>query len=121
DPEFMLRVVDYQSNSGQNDVHWHDYLQVTLCIEGHGRFIFTNKEYQINPGDIFIVSNFEHHVALSDSDENLRFLIVIFMPEFIAPPGSRQFDYEYLSPFWYDTRTFCNKIGADLPQAAAIG
>jgi AraC-like DNA-binding protein len=121
DPEFLLSVVDYHCVDSQRDVHWHDYLQVALCTEGHGKFIFTNKEYEVNPGDIFIVSNFEHHVALAEGEEDLRFLMVIFMPEFVAPPGSRKFDYEYLSPFWYDTRTFCNKIDANLQQARLIG
>lgn len=121
DPEFLLCVVDYTTSGTKESIHWHDYLQLTLCLEGHGRFIFTNKEYEVSPGDLFIVSNFEHHVALADPGDHLRFLFIIFMPDFIAPPGSRQFDYEYLTPFWYDTRTYCNKISADEPMADQIG
>lgn len=118
DPEFHLDVVDYTANGNQAGMHWHDYLQITICTEGTGKFLFTNKEYTVEKGDVFIVSNFENHVAISD--ETTHFLMIIFMPDFIAAPGSRHFDFEYLDPFRYNTKTFNHKIDHTLCEAKRI-
>ncbi len=101
-------------------MHYQDYLQLGLCIEGEGKFLFTDKVYDVAKGDIFLVDNFEKHEAVSDPPQTTRYLFIIFYPELIAPPGSRLFDFEYLSPFWNNSVSFCNKISADTEIAATI-
>ena len=110
DPEFPLGVLEYTTYGNQDKLHWHNYLQLALCVEGRGQYLFTNREYEIEQGDLFIIDNFETHVALSEPPDSVRFLFVIFLPELIASPGSSQFEFEYLSPFWYDANSYCNKI-----------
>lgn len=119
-PDFLFTILDHQTAGSQDSIHWHNYLQIGLCFEGTGKFIMTNKEYPVEEGDIIIVSNFEHHVAIAEPNEKTRYLFVIFMPDFIAAPGCSQLDFEYLYPFLYDARTFNNKIEKRLPEAKKI-
>lgn len=121
DPDFQFRILDYPTVGNAESIHWHNYLQVGLCYRGTGKFIFTNKEYTVEEGDVFVVSNFEHHVAIAEPGETTNWLFVIFLPDFIAPPGSRQMDFEYLYPFWYNSTTFCNKIAHGTPEGEKIG
>lgn len=121
DPEFPLSVLDFVTRGDSEKIHWHSYLQIALCTGGTGRFIFTNKEYSVQKGDIFIVSNFENHVAISDLPACTDYILVIFLPNFIAAPGSRNFDFEYLYPFWYNSKTFHNKIDHKEPAAEVLG
>jgi AraC-like DNA-binding protein len=110
DPDFPVCVLEHASHGNKDQMHWHNYLQIALCVGGRGKYIFTNKEYDIQKGDVFIINNFESHVAISEPDEAVIFLFVIFLPELIVNPGCSQFEFEYLSPFWYDATTFENKI-----------
>ncbi len=110
DPSFPFQAFEYVTVGDQDKLHWHDYLQLGLCLEGTGKFIFSKKEFNVKEGDVFLVSNFENHVAIANPGETTKYLFVVFLPELIAPPGSRLFDFEYLAPFWYDLDVFSNKI-----------
>lgn len=120
DYKFPFGIIEFTTRGNVDRLHWHDYLQIALCTGGKGKFIFTNKEYNVSEGDIFIISNFENHVAVSIPPNIINFIFVIFLPIFIAPPGSRQFDFEYLSPFWYNSETFDNKIDHNATIASEI-
>jgi len=120
DPEFPFSAYEFVICRNPDEIHWHSHLQIALCLEGKGKFIFGNKEYSVSPGDIFVVDNFENHAALAEPNEAIVFLFIIFLPDLIAVPGSRIFDCEYLSPFWYDSKTFRNKIDANTSAAKEI-
>lgn len=121
DPDFPFNTFEYLTIGSNDKLHWHDYLEIGLCLEGDGTFIFGKKTFPVIPGDVFIVSNFEHHVAVTKADQTTKYLFIVFLPELIAPSGSRMFDVEYLSPFWYDLETFSNKIDNHTSTANTIG
>ena len=116
DPDFPFAVIDYSATPNENRIHWHPYLEIALCTEGKGTFIFSQKEYEINPGDIFLANNFENHVAVSVEPGEAKFTLLLFLPEFLSPIGSHEFEREYLRPFMYNPENFHHKIegGTDL-------
>jgi AraC-like DNA-binding protein len=99
DPDFPLAVVDYRTHGDGDRMHWHEYLEIVLCLEGCGRFMYGPRSQPIEPGDIFLVDNSQPHVALPDLGGSLRMLLVLFRPELVAAPGCRPFDSGYLAPF----------------------
>ncbi|MCL4514747.1 MAG: AraC family transcriptional regulator [Firmicutes bacterium] len=121
DPEFPFNIFEFVTRGDKDKLHWHNYLQIGLCIRGNGKFRFSNKEYPVTRGDVFICSNFESHVALSELPDSTTYIFAAFLPDLIASPGSRAFDFEYLSPFWYDIKTFYNKIDHLTVTAQLIG
>lgn len=119
-PNFPFSAYEFEIYGDKDFIHWHNYLQIALCIDGEGKFLFGSKEYVCIKGDIFIVDNFENHVAIANFETTITFLFVIFLPDLVALPGSRMLDYEYLSPFWYDSKNFCNKIDRTTDTAKTI-
>jgi AraC-like DNA-binding protein len=99
DPDFPLAVVDYRTDGEADRLHWHEYLEIALCLEGTGEFVFGRRSVQVEPGDVFVVDNSQPHVALPRPCGTLRLLLVLFRPELIAAPGCRGFDSGYLAPF----------------------
>jgi len=99
DPDFPLAVLEYRTESVDDRMHWHEHLEIALCLEGTGRFVFGRRAQRIEPGDVFVVDNSQPHVALPDPGGSLRLLLVLFRPELIAAPGCRAFDSGYLAPF----------------------
>jgi AraC-like DNA-binding protein len=99
DPDFPLAVLEYRTQGDGDRMHWHEYLEIALCLEGSGRFLFGRRAQPVEPGDIFLVDNSQPHVALPDAGGSLRLLLVLFRPELVAAPGCRPFDSGYLAPF----------------------
>ncbi len=120
DPDFPLSVLEHETRGGQDRMHWHDYLEIALCLEGRGRFLFGRRAYPIETGDIFLVDNAEPHVGIGEPTGSLRLLLVLFRPELITAPGCRTFDAQYLSPFWHPGRPSANRIPHTTPLATEL-
>ena len=119
DPDFPLAVLEYRTGGDVDRMHWHEYLEIVLCLEGTGRFLFGPREEQLEPGDLFIVDDSQPHVARPDPGGALRLLLVLFRPELIAAPGSRAFDSGYLAPF-RSGEPPSRRIAAGSPLAAEL-
>jgi AraC-like DNA-binding protein len=99
DPDFPLAVLEYRTTGEGDRMHWHEYFEIVLCLEGTGSFLFGPREEEIEPGDVFVVDDSQPHVARPNAGGSLRLLLVLFRPELIAAPGCRAFDSGYLAPF----------------------
>jgi AraC-like DNA-binding protein/quercetin dioxygenase-like cupin family protein len=99
DPSFPLVVLEYSVRGDRDPMHWHDYLEVALVLEGRGTFRFGRRCLPAAPGDIFLIDNSMPHVALAETGGSVRLLLVLFRPELIAAPGCRELDLGYLAPF----------------------
>jgi AraC-like DNA-binding protein len=120
DRDFPLRKIHYTTRSAKDPFHWHDYLEIGLCTGGSGDFLFPGVSYPIGPGDVFVLNNYEKHVAHAALDTELCFDFLLFLPELFMRSGSNDLDYGYLHPFWLDRKDFCHRIPADNPLAARI-
>ena len=121
DPDFPLAVLEYETQGDGDRMHWHEYLEIALCLEGTGRFMFGRRAHPVEPGDIFLVDNSHPHVALPDAGGSLRLLLVLFRPELVAGPGCRAFDSGYLAPFQSADEHCLQRIPHGTPLAAEVG
>jgi AraC-like DNA-binding protein len=99
EPEFPLAVLEYVTRADRDRMHWHEYLEVALILEGRGVFRFGRREVPAEPGDIFFIGDTQPHVAVAARGSEFRLLLVLFRPELIASPGCRTLDVGYLAPF----------------------
>jgi Response regulator containing CheY-like receiver domain and AraC-type DNA-binding domain len=120
DPDFPLVVLDYRTLGDGDRMHWHEYLEIALCLEGGGHFMFGRRAQPVEPGDVFLVDNSQPHVALSDPGGSLRLLLVLFRPELVAGPGCRAFDSGYLAPFRSADEHSLERIPRATPLAAEL-
>ncbi len=120
DPDFPLAVVDFRTEGDGDRMHWHEYLEIALCLEGTGRFLFGRQVHPVEPGDIFLVDNSHPHVALPAAGGSLRLLLVLFRPELVAGPGCRAFDSGYLAPFRAVDEHALQRIACGSPLAAEL-
>ena len=120
DPDFPLAVLEYRTQGGGERMHWHEHLEIALCLEGTGRFMFGRRSQPIGPGDVFLVDDSWPHVALPDDGSQLRLLLVLFRPELVAAPGCRAFDTGYLAPFRSAAELALERIPADTRLATDV-
>ena len=119
-PGFPMHIFPFTVSGNRDSIHWHQYYEIGLCVNGRGKFVYMNKVYSVKKGDLFISNNFENHVAIGEDGEETEYIFLIFLPEFIAHPHGRQFDLSYLSFLKYNPLTFTNKIDAELPVAQRL-
>jgi AraC-like DNA-binding protein len=110
DPDFPLAVIEYTTQDDRDRMHWHDHLEIALVLQGRGAFLFGRRVLPAQAGDVFFIDNSQPHVALADTGASLRLLLVLFRPELLAGPGSRELDLGYLAPFRVDGRTASARV-----------
>ena len=120
DPDFPLAVLEYETQGHDDRMHWHEYLEIALCLEGSGQFMFGRRAQPVEPGDIVLVDSSQPHVALPDAGGSLRLLLVLFRPELVAAPGCRAFDSGYLAPFRSTDEHLLERIPRAMPLAAEL-
>jgi len=119
--DYPLQVISYSTRKTDNILHWHDYLEIGLCIEGTGTFKFASRTYPVASGDIFIINNYEQHVAFSSqSTKDLTFIFIIFLSKLITPVGSSLFTNEYLTPFWHGSELCSHRLPATLHISSQV-
>lgn len=65
------------------DMHIHDCYEVYYSIFGGKQFLIDNKVYSINPGDVFVINQYEsHYISQVDKEAHERIIISIH-PDFI--------------------------------------
>jgi AraC-like DNA-binding protein/mannose-6-phosphate isomerase-like protein (cupin superfamily) len=120
EPEFPIAVLEYVTRPEPDPMHWHDYLEIALVLEGRGAFVFGQRALPAEVGDIFFIDNSQPHVALPEEATPLRLLLVLFRPELIAGPGCRELDLGYLAPFRFDERVASPRICGASALAAEL-
>ena len=120
DPDFPLAVLDFRTRGDGDRMHWHEYFEIALGVEGRGEFLFGRRTQPIEPGDVFLVDDSRPHVARPEPGGSLRLLLLLFRPELIAAPGCRPFDSGYLAPFRHAGEGARERIPAGTRLAAEL-
>lgn len=77
-------------------LHWHDYYEIIVPLEGAGRFQVGDVEVPFRPGHIMVVESLRLHGG-AEVTQTHRSLVIFFPVELIAPPGGPLGDRAFLS------------------------
>lgn len=74
------------------DMHIHDCYEIYYSISGGKQFLIDNRFYDIQPGDIFFINQYEsHYLSQLDQAVHERFVLAIH-PDFLRSLSSGQTD-----------------------------
>ncbi|MBE1444864.1 AraC family transcriptional regulator [Paenibacillus sp. OAS669] len=113
---FPIHISRWMPSIFMEPFHWHTSFEVGYCMEGKGLFHFEDKRYEINTGDVFVVSHMEQHRAQSDPLKPCQFHFLKFDGSLID--GGEN---ELLAPFFMKSPYFGNKIDGNQQTAVQIG
>lgn len=105
----------YETDARQEMIHSHDCLELNYIIDGTGYYLIEDKSYPIEKGDIFLINNLEHHMAVNEN--NLKMLVFVFDQSFVWESAD---EYDYLKPFFERGSSFSNKINRSSDTYEAI-
>ena len=110
--EFQRLSVDY------NLIHRHEAFEICYCPSNSGHFFINDKEYDISPGDIFIVNGNEFHQPVYDTKENAGATVIYFDPAFLSP---YYLGMSWMNVFLNASDASLNRVGKDEEIAQLIG
>lgn len=53
-------------------LHWHEFFEIELIIRGHGNCILNGKPYELNPGDLYLLTTTDFHEVYAEDIEVLH-------------------------------------------------
>ncbi len=71
-------------------MHWHDCLEIDWVESGRGVNYIADREYLLEPGQLFLINNIDRHIAVTDGSLDMR--IVIFEPSLLWKTAPEQQD-----------------------------
>ncbi|GLR69530.1 AraC family transcriptional regulator [Agaribacter marinus] len=89
-------------------IHRHREYEICFCPDDVGTYFINDREYDIAPGDIFIVNGNEYHQPILKNPENNGALVIYFDPESI-PLHARRFSWVHA--FLHSSNYGLNRIG----------
>lgn len=93
------------------NIHIHDCYEIYYSISGGKQFLIDNKTYNISPGDVFFINQYEsHHLTQIDRDEHERIVISIH-PDFLKELSTKNTPMDYC--FNYREKDFSHRISLD--------
>lgn len=96
------------------DMHIHDCYEIYYSISGGRQFLIDNKFYPIEPGNLFIINQYESH-KLTQVDKAVHERIVLSIhPDYTKRLSSSETDLD--SCFTCRPGNFCHKIALNREQ-----
>lgn len=96
------------------DIHIHDCYEVYYSISGGKQFLINNKLYPIEPGDIFLINQYEsHYLTQIDKEVHERIVLSVY-PEFIQQMSSVKTNLDYC--FSHRVEDFSHRLHLSVDQ-----
>ncbi len=80
------------------DIHVHECCEVFFCVSGGKNFLINDRVYDVLPGDVFIINQFEPHKITFSNDSDFERFIMQIHPEFLYAKST---EYTDLSRCFY--------------------
>ena len=84
-PGFPMHIFPFTVSGNRDSIHWHQYYEIGLCVNGRGKFVYMNKVYSVKKGDLFISNNFENHVAIGEDGEETEYIFPVSYTHLTLP------------------------------------
>ncbi len=63
------------------DFHFHDHFELFYSVSGGKQYVIEDTFYSLDPGDLFIINNFEIHKPLRDPNGDYQRVVITFSPD----------------------------------------
>jgi len=77
------------------NMHIHDCYEIYYSISGGKQFLIDNRFYDINPGDLFIINQFESHYVTPNNNQVHERIIISIHPDFPKEISTIKTDLSY--------------------------
>ena len=76
-------IAHLHSEEETMSIHIHDCYEIYYSLSGGKQFLIDNKLYDINPGDLFVINQFESHYVSQISKMVHERILISVHPDFL--------------------------------------
>ncbi|URZ04225.1 AraC family transcriptional regulator [Clostridium felsineum] len=95
-------------------IHIHDCYEIYYSISGANQFLIDNKLYDIDPGDLFVINEFESHYVSQINNATHERIVLSIHPDFLKTLSSDKTDLNYC--FRHRSHDFSHKTSLNKEQ-----
>ncbi len=103
-----------------NSMHIHHELEMSCVLSGNGSYHVENRDYDMQPGDVFLLPNTDYHALSVPADGHMENLVLQFDSSFIWNALANDFDYNFLLVFFERGENFSHRLDRDNPATARV-
>ena len=96
------------------EMHVHDCYEIYFAISGGQQFLIQDELYDIEPGDLFCINQFESHYLTYNEHEELERIMIFLHPEFVKKLCTPRTNLDTL--FSYRPENFSHRISLNTEQ-----
>ncbi len=96
------------------NMHIHDCFEMYYSISGGKQFLIDNRFYDINPGDLFIINQFESHCLTQINNMVHERIIICIHPDYLKEISTTKTDLSYC--FTERNQVFNHRISLNKEQ-----
>ena len=96
------------------NMHIHDCFEMYYSISGGKQFLIDNRFYDINPGDLFIINQFESHCLTQINNMVHERIIICIHPDYLKEISTAKTDLSYC--FTERNQVFNHRISLNKEQ-----
>lgn len=102
------------------ELHAHHELEISCVPSGTGTYRIKDREYDIRPGDVFILPNTDYHGLSLKENERINNVVIHFDSSFIWNSLANDLDYNFLLVFFESGRHFSHRLDRENPATPRI-
>lgn len=110
----------YLAGPQRMEPHTHHELEISCIPYGSGVYHIEGRDYDIRPGDVFILPNTDSHGLFLRDGEALNNLVIHFNSSFIWNSLANDMDYNFLLVFFEKGPHFSHRLDRGNPATARI-
>lgn len=92
-------IQDNQVSHVVVEPHWHECFELLYMMEGSAEQQINEKHFKAIKHDLVILNEGDIHSTYCEKEENIKIMVIKFLPEVVDSGYSRMFESKYIIPF----------------------
>ncbi|MBQ4160625.1 MAG: helix-turn-helix domain-containing protein [Clostridia bacterium] len=79
--------------------HYHDYIELLYCTEGHGKYLAGDESGDFSVGDLVLIDSQKVHATYALDEKKTSYICIRLDPQLLYSPTQTIFELKYILPF----------------------
>ncbi len=79
--------------------HYHDYIELLYCTEGHGSYLCGDEKGEFSEGDLVLIDSQKVHATYALDTNKSSYVCIRLDPQLLYSPMQTVFELKYILPF----------------------
>lgn len=79
--------------------HWHDCFEILFVLKGNAIQTLNQKQFNVSKNDLIIIRKGDVHSTFCEPDNDVKIVVIKFLPSFIESIYSHSFESIYITSF----------------------